>query len=66
MPGEGMSWYAPGEVVRLVARPARGYRFVSWSGKVWTIEDINGRVTTITMELDYTITANFAPLETGQ
>ena len=65
-PGEGMFWYAPGEIVELWARPAPGYRFVNWTGKVWTIEDINKRVTTITMELDYTITANFAPLEASE
>jgi hypothetical protein len=65
-PGEGMFWYAPGEAVNLWALPAPGYRFVNWTGKVGTIENINERVTTITMELDYTIAANFAPRETGE
>jgi len=65
MPGEGMFWYVAGEAVPLIARPASGYRFVNWTGKVGTIGDINAAQTTITMELDYTITANFAPVSEG-
>jgi uncharacterized repeat protein (TIGR02543 family) len=65
-PGVAVSWHDAGEVVSLKAVPAGGYQFVGWTGKVWTIEDVNAAETTITMELDYTITANFAPKETGE
>ena len=65
-PGEGMFWYAAGETVELKAIPGPGYQFVDWTGKVSTIQDINAASTTITMKLDYTITANFAPLEASE
>ena len=50
-----------GTVVNLVAEAEEGYYFVKWTGDVDTIADVNAATTTITMNGDYTITANFAP-----
>jgi len=58
-PGEGAFLYNVGEVVSLVASPASGYRFVNWTGNVGTIANVNVASTTITMNGDYSITANF-------
>ena len=58
-PGEGVFSYDTGTVVNLVASPASGYRFVDWSGDVATISDVNAASTTITVENNYSITANF-------
>jgi uncharacterized repeat protein (TIGR02543 family) len=61
-PGEGRFTYCPqqGERVDLVATPYPGYQFVRWTGDVGTIADVNAAVTTITVNHDYSITANFA------
>jgi hypothetical protein len=64
-PGIGAHFYDAGEVVVLVAAPHAGYRFVNWTGKVRSIEDVNAAKTRIVMDLDYTITANFAPVPAG-
>jgi len=58
-PGEGTFAYGQGRVVRLVARPAIGYTFVKWTGDVATINTVNAFSTTITMNGNYSITANF-------
>ena len=58
-PGKGTSTYDAGTVVDLVAEPEEGYRFVNWTGDVGTIADVEDAETTITMEDDYEITANF-------
>ncbi|MGB5924636.1 MAG: C1 family peptidase [Dehalococcoidia bacterium] len=58
-PGEGTFTYGAGTVVSLVASPATGYRFVNWTGDVDGIADVDAAATTITMDDDYTITANF-------
>jgi len=42
-----------------VAVPDEGYRFGEWTGDVGTIADVNTAITTITMNGDYSITANF-------
>ena len=60
-PGEGTFTYDEGEAVNLVAEADEGYRFVNWTGDVATIADVNDATTTITMNGDYTITANFGP-----
>jgi uncharacterized repeat protein (TIGR02543 family) len=61
-PGEaGPYTYDEGEVVDLVAQAEQGYQFVSWSGDVDTVADVNDATTTITMNGDYAITAEFAP-----
>lgn len=66
IPGEGMFWYDDGQAVVLSARPAPGYRFVNWTGKVYAINDVYHATTLIHMTLDYTITANFAPVPEGE
>src|SRR4030042_1235854 len=58
-PGEGIFTYDCGTVVDLVANPDAYYSFVQWTGDVCTIDDINAAETTITMNDNYSITANF-------
>jgi len=58
-PGEGTFSYEAGTVVNLMAEAEEGYRFVSWTGNVSTIADVNAAATNITMNGDYSITANF-------
>jgi uncharacterized repeat protein (TIGR02543 family) len=58
-PGEGTFTYNEGKVVRLVARSALGYQFVKWTGDVETVNTVNSFVTTITINGDYSLTANF-------
>jgi uncharacterized repeat protein (TIGR02543 family) len=58
-PGEGTFAYNEGKVVRLWARSALGYTFAGWSGDVATITTVKSFSTTITMNGDYSITANF-------
>jgi hypothetical protein len=60
-PGEaGPYTYDEGEMVNLVATPDAGYQFDKWTGDTGTIADPNGAATTITMNSDCSITANFA------
>jgi len=61
-PGEGVFPYDAGTVVSLVATPASGYRFVSWTGDVVTIANVNSTATTITIDTAKSVTANFALL----
>ena len=49
-----------GAVVTITASPNTGYHFVNWSGDVSTVADVNAASTTITMNGNYTVTANFA------
>ena len=65
-PGEGTSAYDCGTVVDLVAAAEEGYYFVNWTGDVDTIANINAPTTTITMNGDYSITANFEQIPPGQ
>jgi hypothetical protein len=58
-PGEGTFQYYEGTVVDLVATPNADYRFVRWTGDVDTIEDAGEAATTITIQGDYEIIANF-------
>jgi hypothetical protein len=58
-PGEGTFTYDQGTGVNLVAEAEEGYRFVNWTGDVGTIAYANDATTTITMNGDYSITANF-------
>jgi len=58
-PGEGMFTYNAGVMVRLVAEPEEGYRFVKWTGGVGGIFNVRAATTVITMHGDYSITANF-------
>ena len=64
-PGEGAFNYTAGTVVDLVASPDAGYRFVEWAGDVDTISDVDAASTNITMNGNYSITANFVGVEVG-
>jgi peptide/nickel transport system substrate-binding protein len=59
-PGEGTFSYEEGEMVTLVAEADEGYRFVNWTGDVGTVGDVADATTTVTMNGDYSIMANFA------
>jgi hypothetical protein len=58
-PGEGTFTYDEGEVVNLVANPASGRKFVNWTGDVDNIANFEDATTTITMNDDYSVKANF-------
>jgi hypothetical protein len=58
-PGEGTFSYDTGTAIDLVAEYEEGYHFVNWTGDVDTIVNINAATTTITINGDYSITANF-------
>jgi uncharacterized protein YkwD len=66
MPGEGTFTYDEGEVVNLVATPDAGYHFVNWTGDVDDIANVVAASTTITMNGDCSITANFEQIPPGQ
>lgn len=62
-PGEGaFGPYDGGTSVDLVASPDAGYMFDGWTGDTGGIADANAASTTITMNGDYSITANFVEL----
>ncbi len=65
-PGEGTFYYDGGMAVNLVATPDSGCQFVSWTGNVHTIADVNAASITITMNDDYSVTANFEAIPPGQ
>jgi alpha-tubulin suppressor-like RCC1 family protein len=60
-PGQGTSGftYDEGEVVDLVAVAEEGHYFVNWTGDVGTVANVKAAITTIVMNGDYSITANF-------
>jgi hypothetical protein len=58
-PPVGQHVYAAGTVVSIAAAPAGGYRFVNWSGDVDAIANVITAATTVTVNADYSITANF-------
>jgi len=58
-PGEGRFFYDTDEVVDLVAAPEEHYRFVEWTGDVATVGNVTAAGTTITMNGNYEVTANF-------
>ncbi len=59
-PGHGTFTHDQGTVVTLIVFPHAGYRFVNWTGDVDTVADVYAASTTITMNDNYSITANFA------
>jgi len=59
-PGVGTFTCNAGTVGPLVAIPDPGYWFVNWIGNVGTIANVTAASTTITMNGNYSITANFA------
>ena len=58
-PGEGVFTYGEASVVGLAAEAEEDYQFVQWTGDVGTIADVYAASTAITMNGDYSITANF-------
>jgi len=58
-PGEGTYSYDAGTMVDLSAVAGDGYQFDNWTGDISDIADVNAASTTITMNGDYSITANF-------
>jgi hypothetical protein len=65
-PGEGTFPYDCGTAADLVAEPEEGYQFVNWTGDVGDIEDVNSASTYITLNDNYSITANFEEIGDGQ
>jgi hypothetical protein len=59
-PGEGTFTCYGGRGVILTALSDTGYHFVNWTGDVCNIADVNSPATTIHMDCDYSIVANFA------
>jgi len=59
IPGEGTFAFDTGTVVDLVAAAEDGYYFVNWSGDVGTIASVYTATTTVTMDADYSMIANF-------
>jgi len=59
-PGEGTFTYDSGTEVELAAVTGFFHHFDEWTGDVGTIADVNSATTTITMNGDYSITANFS------
>ena len=58
-PTVGTHSHAAGAVISISATPAGGYHFVNWTGNVGSIANVNAASTTITMNNDYSIVANF-------
>ena len=58
-PGEGAFTCDAGTVVELLATPDAGYEFQAWTGDIQDIADPDSRATTITMNGNYLIMANF-------
>ena len=58
-PGEGAYSCDAGAVVDLLAEAEAGYEFVGWTGDVDTIPNVNAPSTTIMINGNYSITANF-------
>jgi len=58
-PGEGTFSYDAGTNVSLVAVADGGYQFTGWTGNTENIGDPASADTTITMDGDYSVTANF-------
>ncbi|MFC1929045.1 FG-GAP-like repeat-containing protein [Chloroflexota bacterium] len=59
-PAVGNHTYPVGATVNITATPASGWRFVNWAGDVDTVADVNSARTNVTMNSDYSITANFS------
>jgi lysophospholipase L1-like esterase len=62
-PGEGVFRYNPGDIASVAASPDTDYYFVNWTGTAvdaGRTADPNTEITTVLMDANYTITANFA------
>jgi len=64
--GEVTFTYNEGTVVDIVATPDADYQFVEWTGDVDTVADVYADETTIIMNDDYSITANFEQIPPEQ
>jgi RHS repeat-associated protein len=62
-PGLGAFVYDWGQPITLVANPNPGSRFVSWTGDVSTVADVSAATTSIGLYGNFSVTANFAPLQ---
>jgi len=52
---------AEGTEVTIVATPDPGYCFIGWTGDVDTLDDVDATETTILINDNYSVTANFVP-----
>ncbi len=59
-PAVGNHTYAPGTIVEITANPDAGWAFDSWTCDVGDVADPDSATTTVTMDSDRTLTANFA------
>ncbi len=62
-PGQGSYFYSGETIVPLVAMPDDHHHLVSWTGTAvdaGKVEDVNAISTTVTVDGDYTLQANFA------
>jgi hypothetical protein len=66
IPGKAILTYDDGTVVSLNATPDSGYQFVRWTGDVYTVDNVHASETIITVNADYSITANFEVIPTVQ
>jgi uncharacterized repeat protein (TIGR02543 family) len=64
-PGEGVFLYGEGTAVDLVATPDSGYRFVGWTGDAATIASADAPTTNMTVNGNYSITADFVAVQPG-
>jgi len=62
-PGEGTFTYYEGTVVHLVAGIDTGYRLVNWNVDAGTVADVNAVRTTITMNSNCSVTADFEEVD---
>ena len=63
VPGEGSFQYDHGTVVQIIAQHDTYYHFVEWTGTVvdaGKVENPSAASTTVTVDVDYTLVANFA------
>jgi hypothetical protein len=65
-PGEGIFAYCESDAVDLVAEAEEGYGFVNWTGDIATIAGVEDTTTTITMNDNYLVTANFEQIPLDQ
>lgn len=63
-PATASASYDAGIKVDLLATPAQGYAFAGWSGDIGNIDDPKSAGTTITMDGNYVVNANFAKMYT--
>ena len=59
-PATSPATYDYGEAATITASPNAGYHFVNWTGDVSTVANVDAASTTVTMNSNYTIAANFA------